>query len=183
MEMPVSAPGLTWTVHVSLPSSMAFLLFHLLCSFSPLALRDPLSVPLSAPGFFAISFYGPSSANTQPMGPARCQALPAPFWGLVSLLPLSPCLLHSHLASCSPFPQRHRALTLVIIQFYEKPPGLPLNGLTTTGTRCAIRAWGYEGGRERGRKGHGWLEGGWETLGTRTWRRGGREDLGSLERQ
>lgn len=137
----------------SLPFSMAFLLL------SPLAVPDPLFDPLSAPSFFAISFYGPSSANKQPMGPARCQALPAPFWGLVSLLPLSPCLRHSHLASRSPFPQLHRALTLVIIQFYEKPPGLPLNGLTTTGTRCAIRAWGYEGGRERGRKGHGWLEG------------------------
>lgn len=40
--------------------------------------------------------------------------------------------------------------------------------------------------REGGRKGHGWLEGGWEilgTLGTGAWRRGGREDLGSLERQ
>lgn len=76
MEMLVSAPGLTWTIHVSLPLSMAFLLLHLPCSFSPLALHDLLFVLLSAPSFFALSFYGPFSANKQPMGLARCQALP-----------------------------------------------------------------------------------------------------------
>lgn len=51
-----------------------------------------------------------------------------------------------------------------IIQFYEKPPGLPLNGPTTTGTRCAVSpALGDV--REGGRRERAWA-GGWESLGT-----------------
>ena len=83
-----------------------------------------------------------------------------------------------------------------IIHFYENPPGLPLNGPTTTGTRCAGLRLGM--GREEGggKGGMGWLrkEGGsgdgrWETLGMlssparrrRSWV--GREGLSRLLRE
>ena len=41
-----------------------------------------------------------------------------------------------------------------IIHFYENPPGLPLNGPTTTGTRCAGLRLGM-GREEGGGKGEG----------------------------
>lgn len=85
MEVAVSAPGLTWGIHFSLPFSMAFLLLHpQLCPLSPLVLCDPLFVPLSR---FPASLLYLSMVCLQQQascGPARCQALPGPSWGLVS---------------------------------------------------------------------------------------------------
>lgn len=72
-------------------------------------------------------------------------------------------------ASHPPFPQLPRAPTLVLFSFMRTPPGLPLNGPTTTGTRCAVLHLGMEGGEER--EGQGLLRRGWgggwegETLG------------------
>lgn len=80
MEVAVSAPGLTWGIHFSLPFSMAFLLLHpQLCPLSPLVLCDPpLCTPLSVPSFPAVSFYGLSSGTSvlwALLGARHCQLL------------------------------------------------------------------------------------------------------------
>ena len=82
---------------------------------------------------------------SSPCLPAAASLPPTPF-GLLPSLP--PAALGSNTG---------------IIQFYENPPGLPLNGPTTTGTRCA----GWDGRREEGKgawagsgRGEGWGE--WE---------------------
>lgn len=92
----------------------------------------------------------------------RCQALPGSFlvpWlsrpGLLAAA-FSPSTLSGLWPSLSPALQGSNT---GIIQFYEKPPGLPLEGPTTTGTRCAVLRVGLGGIRGGGR----WAQaGGWE---------------------
>lgn len=92
---------------------------------------------------------------------------------LLSWFFLSPCLPAAASFPPTPFsllpslPPAALGSNTGIIQFYENPPGLPLNGPTTTGTRCAGLCLGM--GREEGggKGGMGWLwkgggVGGWE---------------------
>lgn len=92
---------------------------------------------------------------------------------LLSRFFLSPCLPAAASFPPTPFgllpslPPAALGSNTGIIQFYENPPGLPLNAPTTTGTRCAGLRLGM--GREEGggKGGMGWLRkgggvGGWE---------------------
>lgn len=183
MEVPNSAPGSNTHNSFSLLFSMASLWLHshhhphqpLSLSSFWVSVSDPFFVRLCLllvflPSVSSASIFPEQASIDHVLDARHC---PAPFGVLrvsASLLlvfpPSAPIgLLPSH-------PPASLGSNTGVIQFYEKPPGLPQNGPTTTGTRCAVPHRGM-GGRGEG-EGSGLApeagglvlgDGRWETLG------------------